>query len=200
VSPQNDGGIVTNDLLSTIRPRFNQCSSEFKYNYRLSEPAKGHWRFTPAAIPVLWSYILERQYILTHTQACLLGTWSVKCDGGVNPFAVIAGRLQNFVASVMREIDVCYKLKEILPTIEIQKSYSKDLSVGREDLSCLHKGIRLAFKIQHEGDGSILHDVRKSRKQGSGLVTLTAPMDSSRGIHYVPKAEIEERLSQRGIA
>lgn len=196
IAISQDAKPVTSDLLNSIRPQFNSLSSEFVYLFALNKIASYHTRMSPDAIPVFWDHIFDNHHILTSKEASNAVRWSIDVPppfAGMEEGLVVECRLQNFFVAVMREVDVCYKLKQIDSSCKIYKSYRDDMAGGRVDIHCTtSSGKSLAFAISHDGISSEWHNKRKIKKQAKEVLTLTAKYQSKhKGIHFVSKNDIE---------
>ncbi len=190
-----DAKLVTSDLLCSLRPQFDSLSSEFVYLFSLNKIASYHTRMSPDAIPIFWDYVFHNRRILTDKEALILFQWSINVPPALKEISenlIVLARLQNFFVAVMREIDVCYKLKQIDSSCKIYKSYRDDMAEGRVDIYCENSaGKTLAFAVAHDGAFSEWHDKRKVKKQAKEVLTLTASYQrENKSIHFVSKNDI----------
>jgi len=193
-------------LLDRFKKQCYDHIDRFVYDFTKSRLANYNIRVEPPLIPVFWDKILEEGKILEYVEAAIivLRKGNLKVTGipieiqaNVTPSNILFARSQNCYAATLRELDVCFKLRDLDEDCRIYKDIGMDLGQGRVDLIYQHSHKQIYYlAIAHEGKYSDKYEkLRKSKKENEKIIKLTASNTKHRGLHTVSIESIKESLN-----
>lgn len=192
-------------LLNGLKEQCYSHIDKFVYDFKRSWIANYNIGVEPPLIPIFWKAIIEDSKILGFMEAAMsvLRGGQLKVTGippeiqpDVTTTNILVARSQNCYAATLRELDVCFKLRDLDENCRIYKDINMDLGQGRVDLIYRRSNKQIYYlAVAHEGRYSEKYEkLRKSKKEDEETIKLTASNEKHHGLHVVSVESIKEVL------